>query len=115
MRNKALGVLCSLGMLACASAPVASGQLVDSKVAIRSAQQAGAEKVPSAARHLELAQEQMQVAQRFIDDSKKDEAVWALQRASADADLALALAQEAPVREEAQRMQQQVRALQQQN
>ena len=117
MRRAAMGAaVLMLGAVGCASTPVASTeQLVDSRVAIRTAKESGADKVPAAARHLQLAEEQNQLAQRELRKGDREEANRALRRAEADAELAIALAQEAPARLEAERARERIRALQQQS
>lgn len=115
MRKVALGAAWLLGALGCAAAPVATEQLVDSKVAIRTAREAGALEVPAAARHLQLAEEQNRIAQRELQQGDRAEASQALRRAEADAELAIALAQEAPARAQAERARERIRALQQQS
>jgi hypothetical protein len=92
-----------LGLVGCAGLrPVPTEQLVESEVAIRQAEEAGAQQVPQAAQLLAWAREQTRDARRLLEQNKREQAALYLQRAEADAELALALAQEAPVRAEAQ-------------
>jgi hypothetical protein len=113
MRRAILGAGLLLGVAGCAGAQkVPTEALVDSQVSIRAAEEAGAIQVPDAARHLELAKEQTREARELLDDGKREEAALYLQRAEADAELAVALAREAPARAEAQRAKEQVQALQ---
>ena len=113
MRRAIVGAGLLLGMAGCAGGQkVPTEALVDSQVSIRAAEEAGAIQVPDAARHLELAKEQTREARELLDDGKREEAALYLQRAEADAELAVALAREAPARAEAQRAKEQVQALQ---
>ena len=116
MRRAIVGAGLLLGMAGCAgNQKVPTEALVDSQVSIRAAEEAGAVQVPDAARHLELAKEQTREARELLDDGKREAAALYLQRAEADAELAVALAREAPARAEAQRAKDQVQALQRSN
>ncbi len=113
MRRAIVGAGLLLGMAGCAGGQkVSTGPLVDTQVSIRAAEEAGAPQVPDAARHLDLAKEQTRQARALLDDGKRDEAALYLQRAEADAELAVALARQEPARAEAQRAKEQVQALQ---
>ncbi|MBM7113443.1 DUF4398 domain-containing protein [Archangium primigenium] len=115
MRRALIAVGLVFGVVGCAGAQRVppTGQLVDSQVTIRQAEEAGASAVPDAAQHLQWAQEQTEGARRLLEQNRRDEAALFLQRAAADAELALALAREAPARAEADRVLQQVQRLQQ--
>jgi hypothetical protein len=63
--------------------------------AIRAAEEAGAQESADAAYHLELAEAQLTRAQRQIAQGRMDRAATTLERAHADAELAVALAHEA--------------------
>ena len=116
MRMAIVGTGLWLGLTGCVGLPgrVPTGQLVDSEVSIRQAEEAGAAQVPDAAQHLEWAREQTQGARTLLQQNRRDDAALFLLRAEADAQLALALAQEAPARAEADLVLQQVRQLQDQ-
>jgi hypothetical protein len=62
-----------------------------STAAIRGAQEAGARDVPAAAYHVQLARELQNQAKELADHGRKDEAESLLTRATADAELAVAL------------------------
>lgn len=114
MRRAIVGAGLLLGLAGCASAQkVPTEQLVDSQVSIRQAEAAGAETVPDAAQHLQWAREQTSEARKLLEHNERDKAALYLKRAEADAELALALAREAPARAEADRVLQQVQQLQQ--
>lgn len=116
MRKAIVGAGLLLGLAGCAGGPqvvVPPEQLVNSEVSIRQAEEAGAQQVPDAAQHLQWAREQTNQARRLLEKNQRDQAALYLQRAEADAQLALALAREAPARAEADRVLQQVQQLQQ--
>lgn len=96
--------------LGCATVP--TEQLVDAKVAIRSAREAGAAEEPTASRYLRLAEEEHALAQRHIEHGERRSAAEALLRAEADAELAMALAQEASAQRRAEEAQRRVRSVQ---
>jgi hypothetical protein len=117
MRRALVGAGVVWGLVGCAGVGARqvppTEQLVDSQVTIRQAEEAGAASQPTAAQHLEWAREQTQGAQRLLELNRRDEAALFLRRAEADAELALALAREAPARAEADRVLQVVQQLQQ--
>jgi len=87
MRSILLPLL--LGATACGGASVPPSEIADTEAAIRSASEMGAESVPSAALHLELAQNQMKEAEELMEEDEGEAAMRALDRAEADANLAL--------------------------
>mgnify|MGYP002648887703 CR=1 FL=1 len=117
MRRALVGMGLVVGWVGCAGMGARqlppTEQLVDSQVTIRQAEEAGASANPTAAQHLEWAREQTQGARRLLELNRKADAALYLQRAEADAQLALALAREAPARAEADRVFQVVQQLQQ--
>ena len=114
MRKVIVGAGLLAGLVGCVGMPraVSAEPIVDSEATMRQAETAGAATVPEAAQHLEWAREQTEGAHRLIQQNRKGDAALFLMRAEADAELALALAQEAPVRAEADRLLEQVRQLQ---
>jgi hypothetical protein len=85
---------------ACASTPVApvpAEQIASAQDAVHSAREQGAQRVPRARRHLELAQSQVTHAKKLTEEGKNERAEMALSRAHADADLAAALTREASI------------------
>lgn len=86
-------------------------QVASSDAAIRTAQELGAERIPDASVHLELARRQLAMALRAMNERDEHAARWLLVRADADARLALALAREARAREAAEEMAARVRDL----
>ena len=93
-----LGLYC----VGCAGAPPPNERMSMSSAAIRAAQEVGAEHVPRSALQLKLAQEQVERGKRLMDDGDNERADLVLQRAQADAELALALAREETTRKQAQ-------------
>lgn len=92
-------VLLPFAAYACAlrPAPVAS-RVGSAEAAVRSARDAAANRVPDAAVHLRLAQEELGRARRFIDNGEYERAEGLLARAEADANLAVALTRAAEER-----------------
>ena len=86
----------------CATSASPQNHRVNSESAIRAAETVGAQDVPSAALHLQLAREQVELAEKSMRQGNNERAVRLLRRATADADLAVALAQEAPIRHAAE-------------
>ena len=67
----------------------------DTQASISAAAAVGAEQNPQGALHLKLARDQLQEAQRLLDSGKDKEARLVLERADADAQLALMITREA--------------------
>jgi hypothetical protein len=112
-------------LLAAALALVASGcavrqarteetptaRLAESQAAIRAAEELGAARIPEAATYLGFARQQVQQAERLIQEGRDDAAELQLRQAAADAQLALALARAVPLEHEARRLTEQVDSL----
>ena len=80
--------------LGCASAPPPTEQLASAEASMRAARELGAQAVPRAQLHLRLAQEQVTQARKLAEDGENERAASLLDRARADAELALALSRE---------------------
>ncbi len=80
--------------MGCGSVPPPAERLTTAEAAIRGAEEVGATKVPRAALHLKLAEEQTDKAKRLMEDDYNDRAELTLRRAQADAELAIAIAKE---------------------
>jgi hypothetical protein len=99
----------SAGMLAlfavgCASQqPIPTQQLTDIEAASRSANELGAQSNPQAQLHLKLADEQLKQAKVAMENDDELGAERLLQRAKADAELALALTHGSSAQEKAQK------------
>lgn len=103
--------LIALGTVGCGSAPVPVERVASSEAAIRAAREVGAPNHPKAALHLKLAQDQLDQAKALIKDGDTKRAESVLQRAEADAELAVALSRESATQAEAQQLLDQVTAL----
>jgi len=91
-----------LAAVACASAPQPTERLASTQAAVRAAQEVGAKDVPQAQLHAQLAEEQVQQANKLIGEGENERAEQILRRAQADAELAVALAREAKSQKDAQ-------------
>lgn len=100
--KRAIGGCVLLTLFACAGAPLNRERLGATEAAIRAAQETGAERVPPASLHLKLARDQEEQARELLGKGEKKRAGVLLIRSQADAELALALAREAPARAQAQ-------------
>jgi hypothetical protein len=72
--------------------------LADAQAASRGAQELGAQRHPQAHLHLRLAEEQINDAKAAMADDENERAATLLNRARADAELAVALAREESAR-----------------
>lgn len=88
--------------IACGSSPQPTERLVSAKAAVRAAKEVGAKDVPQAQLHTQLAEEQVQQAQKLIEDGDNERAEMVLRRAQADAELAVALSREQESEKQAQ-------------
>jgi hypothetical protein len=97
MKREILSLTCGGVMLlgaGCAGAPAPTDQLASAQAAVRASRELGAERVPQAQLHQQLAEEQINKARRFMADDENERAALALQRAKADAELSVALARQ---------------------
>ncbi len=95
----------------CGGAPPPTAKVSDAEAAIRSARELGADRVPAARLHVTLAQEQVDKAKKLMSDGDNDRADLLLQRARADAELSLAMAKEDTAKSDAQKSQEDLKAL----
>lgn len=104
MRILQTGVVAGIGLfaLACASAPQPTERLASAQAAVRAAKEVGANSVPQAQLHTQLAEEQVAHANKLIEEGENERAEMILRRATADAELAVALAREAESQRQAQ-------------
>jgi hypothetical protein len=84
----------AMWLLGCASGPVPVAQMARTQAAIRTADEVGADKLPRAAYHLQLAKEESEHAREVIAKGERRQAASLLDRAEADANLSVALARE---------------------
>lgn len=80
---------------ACGGAAVPQETLTAAQASVKGAEVGGANEDPKAQLHLKLANEQIEKAKKAIEDGNNEEAARLVDRAQSDADLALALAQQA--------------------
>ncbi|MCK6591765.1 MAG: DUF4398 domain-containing protein [Polyangiaceae bacterium] len=106
--------LLAIAAIGCGGAAIPHEQLASSQASIRAAEEIGANSYPTAELHLRFAKDQVEKARALIADDENEEAKLVLQRAQADADLAIAITKESSVRTEAERALAQVRELRQQ-
>ena len=106
-----LGVAVALLGVACSQSQVPAGKLANTRAAIRAAEESGADRAPRSALHLKMAEDQLYKAERLMNEGDNEDAVLYLNQASADADLALALAHSQSAREEARQAAQRVENL----
>lgn len=106
--------LLAIAAIGCGGAAIPHDQLASSQASIRAAEEVGANKYPTAQLHLRFAKDQVEKAKALIEDDEIEEAKLVLQRAKADADLAIAITKENAVRADAEQALSQVAALRQQ-
>lgn len=99
MRPKLALQMCWVGIaaasaLACGGAAVPQEALTAAQASVKGAEVGGAKDDPKAQLHLKLANEQIEQAKKLIADGDNEEAARVIERAQADADLALALAEQ---------------------
>jgi hypothetical protein len=95
------GLLVLSGASGCASSPEPTERLVSAQAAMRAAQEVGANGNPQAQLHAQLAREELARAKKLIEDGDNERAERLLQRATADAELAVAVTRESKSRNEA--------------
>jgi hypothetical protein len=104
-------VACGL-LASCAGVPL---RTESSTSEIRAAEEVGARKVPQAALHLQLANEELAAAKKLSADGEDEMAASMLTRAEADAELAVALSKQASEKKEAMAAMARVRELKEEN
>ena len=108
----AVAVTATTIMGGCASAPL---RMEASTAGIRTAEEAGAAKVPQASLYLQLAREEQEAAKKLAANGNKEEAASMLLRAESDAELAMVLSHEDAERAEAQAALERLRQLRHDN
>ena len=111
--NRFISPIVLVALCGCASAPIVLDRLPETEAPMRAAEDLGAAKVPQAALELKLAQDEEQQAKGFAKDGNKPRADMMMRRAQADAELAVALAREAPLQVEARNAAEAVKLMQQ--
>jgi len=97
---------------ACAGKALPQQQLMDTQASITSAEELEGDEDPDAKLHLQFARDQLTAAKRMMEDGEDEDANRMLDRASADADLALLLARTEKLRQESREAQSEVDDLQ---
>src|SRR5215831_10073617 len=111
--NRLFSPIVLVALCGCASAPIVLDRLPETEAPMRAAEELGAAKVPQAALALKLAQDELQQSKVLLQEGNKQRSDVMLLRAQADAELAVALAREAPLQAEAKNAADQVKAMQQ--
>lgn len=113
MTRFAITMLFGITVIGCGGAAVPQDQLASSLAAVRAAEVGGAEGEPRAALLHKKAQDQIEEAKKLIANDDNERAAMILKRAQADAELALAIAQEQKLTAEATAARQQLEELKQ--
>ncbi len=92
----------------CGGAAVPQESLSAAQAAVKGAEVAGAQEDPRAALYLKLAREEVEKAKALIANDDNEEAARLIDRAQADADLALVMAKEARAKKDAAETREQV-------
>ena len=82
-------------VVACGGSSLPPAKAADTQSSISAAAAVGADQNPQAALHLKMARDQLKQAQGLIEDGKDEEARLVLDRATADAEVALMITREA--------------------
>jgi hypothetical protein len=98
-KSLALGIVVAAGV-GCASAALPAERLASTEASVRAAQEVGAQNEPRAQLHLRLATEELAAARKFAANGDDDLGAQQLDRAKADAELAVALSREATAEQE---------------
>jgi hypothetical protein len=98
-------------VFACGGSSLPPAKAADTQASISAAAAVGAEQNPQAALHLKMARDQMKQAQGLMDDGKDEEARLVLERATADAEVALIITREAQAAANLKKAQADVEAL----
>lgn len=94
-------LLAAFAAYACGGAAVPHDQMTAAEASVSAAEAGGSAEVPKAALYVKKAKDQIAEAKKQIEQGENEKAEWALQRASADATLALSLAREEALKAEA--------------
>src|SRR4051812_2254256 len=102
MKMKLLFAVTAMSLTGCAASPMPPERNPSTEASIRGAEEAGANGVPAARLHLQMAKDEEDEAQRLLAHGDERARLVVL-RSQADAELALGLAREASVHNEAMR------------
>jgi hypothetical protein len=95
-------VVLLLAVAGCAGGAVPNARLASSVAAVRGAREVGAESIPAASLYVRFSDEEIAKAKNLIANGDNDAADFQLQRAQADAELALSMARESTAQNQAQ-------------
>jgi hypothetical protein len=95
-----VAIVVALGLSGCAGAPPQDA-LTAAEKSISAAEVGGAEETPKAKLHLKLARDQVAEAKELIEEDEIERAELVIERAQADAEVALAAARHEKARQEA--------------
>jgi Domain of unknown function (DUF4398) len=115
MMRLASSVLFGACVVACGGSALPPARVADTQSSISAATAVGADQNPQAALHLKMARDQLQEAQGLINSGKTDQARLVLERADADAEMALMITREAQASDSVKKAQADVDALQNRN
>ncbi len=113
MRIALFSISTAVLISACGGAAAPNERVVSASAAVRGAEVGGANSDPQAALLLKHAKDELAKAKGLMNDGDNQKASWVLQRAEADAELALEMAREATAKAEAQSAIDRVRKLKQ--
>jgi len=99
-------------IVGCGGSSLPPAKAADTQASISAAAAVGAEQNPQAALHLKMARDQLKQAQHLLEDGKDEEARLVLERATADAEVALIITREAQASANVRKAQSDVEALQ---
>jgi len=108
-------ILFTTCVVACGGSSLPPAKVAETQSSISAAAAVGADQNPQAALHLKMARDQLSEAQVLIDSGKNDEARLVLERANADAEVALMITREAEAGAGVKKTQADVDALQNRN
>lgn len=106
--------LLTLSVVACGGSSLPPAKAADTQASISAAAAVGADQNPQAALHLKMARDQLRQAQELIANDHGNQAKLVLDRASADAELALMITREAEASANVKKTQADVAGLQNQ-
>lgn len=115
MTRLAATILFTTCAVACGGSSLPPAKVADTQSSISAAAAVGADQNPQAALHLKMARDQLTEAQALIDSGKNDDARLVLERADADAEVALMITREAQASDGVKKAQADVDALQNRN
>lgn len=82
-------------LVGCGGSALPPAKMADTQSSISAAEAVGADQNPQASLHLKMARDQLKQAQGLVNDGKDDDARLVLERANADAEVALMITREA--------------------